>query len=163
MSERTKLFSKYRSKALWLMALTLGVALFFAGSAMTQTKQAGKTAPAPVTKQTKPAPAPKQAGQIVKVTITYTSGASPSISVSPDPVEIRANDEVKWECTGGCDFHVVFPNPRRKPFKSQHFDKGNSQSEKPAHVPPPGQTKKYKYTVVVGDSAIDPDVIIKGG
>lgn len=163
MSQPKTQFSESSFKAPWLLALTLGVALFFTGSVMTQTKQAGKTAPAPVTKQTKPAPAPKQAGQIVKVTITYTSGASPSISVSPDPVEIGANDEVKWECAGGCDFHVVFPNPKRKPFKSQHFDKGNPQSGKPAHVPPPGQTKKYKYTVVVGDTAIDPDVIIKGG
>jgi len=162
MSERTKLFSENRSKALWLMALTLAVALVFAGSAMTQTKQAGKTAPAPASKQTKAGQAPKQAGKTVTVTITYTAGTSSSISVRPDPVEIGANDEVKWECTGGCDFHVVFPDPKRKPFKSQHFDKGNSQSGKPVHVPPPGQTKKYKYTVVVGDTAIDPDVIIRG-
>ena len=145
MSERTKLFSENRSKALWLMALTLAVALIFASSAMTQTKQAS-------------APAQKKvaAGAIIPVTITPGVKPDDPPKVLPASVEVGPNDEVEWTCSTGCDFDVTFTYSM-KPFKDRSFNKNKKQSGKPTGAP-----GTYKYTVIVGGGVLDPDVIIKG-
>ena len=145
MSERTKLFSKNRSKALWLLALTLALALFFAGSAMTQTKQAST-----------PAQTNVAAGVTHTVTITPGAGPNDPPNVCPLSVEVGPNDEVEWKCSTACDFNVSFNEVARKPFNDRAFNKNKPKSGHSTGAP-----GKYKYTVIVGGGVLDPDVIIR--
>lgn len=166
MSDQTKRFSKDRSKALWLMALTLAVALIFAGSAMTQTQQTktatGTQAAAPPAKTQQPAGAktpakPKTAaGTTITVTITPVSPTNPKLKVTPDSVGVGRNDEVEWKCSTACDFNVSFNEVARKPFNDRAFNRNRPRSGHPTGAP-----GTYKYTVIVGGDIIDPDVIIR--
>lgn len=152
MFDRAKLSSNHTPRALRLLALAIVVALIFAGNTLTQAKQTST---------------PKAAAQVFPIKIIYTAGTPPSVTISPDSQELGANDEVKWSCQGCAAAHVswvvVFRDSNRKPFQGQIFHGGKSQSGKPTSVPLPGQKVRYKYSVVVGDIEIDPDVIIKGG
>ncbi len=146
MSKRTKLFSMESTRPLWLMALTLVAALLFAGSALTQTKQAS-------------APAQKKvaAGTIFSVTITPGAKHDDPPKVVPATVEVGPNDEVEWNCSKDCDFDVTFTYSM-KPFKDRSFNKNKKKSGKPT-----GSPGIYKYTVIVGGGVLDPDVIVRGG
>ena len=146
MSKRTKLFSRESSRTLWLIVLTLGVALCFASSAMTQANQAS-------------APAQKKAvaGAIIPVTITPGAKADDPPKVVPATVEVGRNDQVEWTCSTGCDFDVTFTYSM-KPFNDRAFNKNKPRSGHPTGAP-----GKYKYSVIVGGGLLDPDVIVKGG
>ncbi|TAM84254.1 MAG: hypothetical protein EPN47_02765 [Acidobacteria bacterium] len=92
------------------------------------------------------------------ITITITPNADPAgpPSISPDPVSISRNQEVEWTCSNGCDFTVVFTQKTRKPFKGRIFNKANSKSGVPT-----GPHGKYKYSVIVGEGSVDPQIIVR--
>jgi hypothetical protein len=93
--------------------------------------------------------------QTITVTITPNSDPTGPPSVSPDPVSVSQNQEVEWVCSNGCDFTVVFTQQTRKPFNGRIFDKANPKSGVPTG--PPG---KYKYSVIVGEGSLDPQIIV---
>lgn len=93
--------------------------------------------------------------QTITVTITPNSDPTGPPSVSPDPVSVSHNQEVEWVCSNGCDFTVVFTEQTRKPFNGRIFDKANPKSGVPTG--PPG---KYKYSVIVGEGSVDPQIIV---
>lgn len=150
MSKRTKLFSKENSKPLWLMALTLAVALLFADSASTQTKQAS-------------APVQKKAAAGTTFTVTITPGKgwddAPSVDKKSVTVDASLGDEVAWVCpTCTAGFDVIFLDPAKKPFKNRSFNKARNKSGKAT-----GKNGTYPYKVIVNGGVLDPDVIVKGG
>lgn len=55
-----------------------------------------------------------------------------------------------------CDFSVVFTEANRKPLGNPRFDKQNKRSGKPR-----GAKGSYKYSVIVGEGALDPTIIIR--
>ena len=148
MSDRTKWFSIGHRNVLWMLALTITVALIFASSAMTQTKKA----------QQKVSAAKHEM-------VIITPGANPDDPPSVDKPSVTLyknnGDDVEWDCVNPdkthCDFIVVFTEPGKKPFNNRGFFKGKGKSGKIT-----GAEDKYKYWVIVGGGFIDPDVIIKG-
>lgn len=145
MPQQLQPFWQNRFLVLGPMALTLVVALLFAGSAMTQSTPANP-----------PAQQKAAAGKIVPVKITPGVKFDDPPTVLPATVELDPNDEVEWTCTTKCEFDVTFGEAKRKPFKDRAFNKLKSKSGKPT-----GAVGKYKYSVFVGGGVLDPDVIIR--
>lgn len=150
MSQPKMQFSEGNSKALWLLALTLSIALVFTGSALTQSKQ-----------QAPPAPPKKAAGLKPKpVKIKCANGAI-TVDVKSQPI-IKGIEEVVWtavgsNCTG---WKVTFNKPEGSPFASTEFYEGKNSSGDAV-----GKANQfgYRYTVTVPHLPdLDPDVIIKG-
>ena len=158
-----------RANAFCQLFLALAVVLGLAVSASTQSKlsadsrttKAGATASQA---QTKSAPAKKAPGKqpmaATHVVVTITPGTGDSApTIDRDHVTLQANlgDDMEWVCSNNCDFVVIFIEAGKKPFKNRGFFKGKGKSGK---VTGPDDT--YKYWVIVGGGALDPDVIIKG-
>ena len=93
--------------------------------------------------------------ETITVTITPNEDPTGPPSVSPDPVHVSHNQEVEWTCSNGCDFTVAFTESDRKPFSNRIFGKANPKSGLPSG--PPGT---YKYSVIVGQGSVDPQIII---
>jgi hypothetical protein len=94
-------------------------------------------------------------GTTVTVTITPNSDPTGPPTVMPDQASITKTQQVEWTCSTGCDFTVVFTQESRKPFKGRIFGKANPKSGVPTG--PPG---KYKYSVIVGQGSVDPQIIV---
>jgi hypothetical protein len=145
MSDR--LSSHRNSRALWLLATAIVVALIFAGSAMTQTSQ-------------KKAPVKKNV-TVTTYTVTITPGKTwddpPSVDKTSVTVDKAKGDEVQWVCpTCTAGFDVLFIESGKKPFKNRSFNKGKNKSGKAT-----GDAGTYPYKVIVGGGVLDPDVIIR--
>ena len=93
--------------------------------------------------------------ETITVTITPNEDPTGPPSVSPDPVTVSHSQEVEWTCSNDCDFTVVFTEQSRKPFNGRIFGKAKPKSGVPTG--PPG---KYKYSVIVGEGSVDPQIIV---
>lgn len=80
----------------------------------------------------------------------------------PDPVYVKPDDEVVWQTSpADQDFDVSFKTDT--PFQSGKFNKGQNKSGKSKITVPPGQEKKFAYSITFQGKTTDPDVIIKPG
>lgn len=147
MSQPKNQFSNSGSKTLWIMALTLALAVLFATSAMTQTKNAQPAAPA-------------AKHEMVIITPGVNPDDPPSVDKPSVTLYKNNGDDVEWDCLNPdkthCDFIVVFTDSSKKPFKNRGFFKGKGKSGNIT-----GPVGSYKYWVIVGGGFIDPDVIIR--
>jgi hypothetical protein len=83
-----------------------------------------------------------------------------SIRVDPyAPVLSKRNkDKVRWKGSpANLPFMVCFGD--RSPFKNKHFYKARSDSG-PIRIRPCGPEEYFKYSVEVGDTVLDPGIII---
>lgn len=96
------------------------------------------------------------------VTITPNpSSANGSPTVKPPVAYISKdeNQEVEWQCAGGCQFTVVFTNEKRKPFDNRVFDNAHAKSGPPIGTKNP--SAPYKYSVIVNEKGVkDPQIVI---
>lgn len=97
------------------------------------------------------------------VTVTISiDPATQKPKADPDPVYVKPNDEVVWQTSpADQDFDVQFKID--SPFQSGKFNKGQNKSGKSKITVPPGQEKKFAYSITFQGKTTDPDVIIKPG
>jgi hypothetical protein len=79
-----------------------------------------------------------------------------SIRVTPDPLMMTAEDELKWSTAGGQRFTVEFDGPG--PFASRSL--AHDAATKPQR---PRTKGRFKYTVILESDAsvrLDPEVIV---
>lgn len=97
--------------------------------------------------------------------LTVTISIDPATQkpkADPDPVYVKPNDEVVWQTSpADQDFDVSFKTDT--PFQSGKFNKGQNKSGKSKITVPPGQEKKFAYSITFQGKTTDPDVIIKPG
>jgi hypothetical protein len=80
--------------------------------------------------------------------------------VSRDPVPITKREEVVWDPPdGGGDFKVHFDD---SPFEERDFDASHNHSGAPVVDVPPGETRRFKYSVTVDGETEDPIVVVRG-
>jgi len=91
----------------------------------------------------------------MEINITVLTNGVTGAMVHPDPATIDKNNEAVWKCND--NFTVTFGHG--SPFQGKNFDKKNNKSGKPKQSET-GHNKEFKYTVKVGDTTIDPRVII---
>ena len=97
--------------------------------------------------------------------LTVTISIDPATQkpkADPDPVYVKPDDEVVWVTSpADQDFDVQFKTDT--PFQDGHFKKGQNKSGKSKITVPPGQEKKFAYSITFQGKTTDPDVIIKPG
>ena len=97
--------------------------------------------------------------------LTVTISIDPATQepkADPDPVFVKPNDEVVWVTSpADQDFDVQFKT--ETPFQNGHFNKGQNRSGKSRITVPPGQERKFAYSITFQGKTTDPDVIIKPG
>jgi hypothetical protein len=97
--------------------------------------------------------------------LTVTISIDPATQkpkADPDPVYVKPNDEVVWVTSpADQDFDVSFKTDT--PFQDGKFNKGRNKSGKSKITVPPGQEKKFAYSITFQGKTTDPDVIIKPG
>jgi hypothetical protein len=98
-----------------------------------------------------------QQTDVETITVTITPNPQGPPTVDPDSVDLYKDkdQQVEWTCSTGCDFTVNFPKSHGKPFNDLSFNKAHPSSGVPTG--PPGT---YPYNVKVGDSSVDPQIII---
>ena len=97
--------------------------------------------------------------------LTVTISIDPATQkpkADPDPVFVKPNDEVVWQTSpADQDFDVQFKT--ETPFQSGRFNKGQNRSGKSRITVPPGQERRFAYSITFQGKTTDPDVIIKPG
>jgi hypothetical protein len=97
--------------------------------------------------------------------LTVTISIDPATQkprADPDPVLVKPDDEVVWQTSpADQDFDVRFKT--ETPFQNGHFNKGQNRSGKSRITVPPGQERKFAYSITLQGKTTDPDVIIKPG
>ena len=97
--------------------------------------------------------------------LTVTISIDPATQkpkADPDPVFVKPNDEVVWVTSpADQDFDVQFKT--ETPCQNGHFNKGQNRSGKSRITVPPGQERKFAYSITFQGKTTDPDVIIKPG
>jgi hypothetical protein len=80
--------------------------------------------------------------------------------VTPNVVNTKPDRTVEWTCSDG-DFRVVFDG-NESPFDSGHREVRGSASSGNHRTKTLGarRTRKFKYTVFVGQFFVDPEIII---
>ena len=162
-----RLSMHHTSRALWLLATAIAIALIFAGAALTQGTQ--QKAPAKVAAPAAKAPGwCKNAAPIVNGIATVTIspvGATKNLKVDYPRVCIGTTDKIKWQWNTGstepANWSAEFFTGAN-PFPKPKYGKGNPTSDPPSVNG--NDYLIYKYVVHAdGYNDLDPDVIIKGG